>query len=147
MNNSDIQFDAKEVLSMFSLLTSKQQDKVYRTALKKASAILTKDTKARIKSSLGKVASVKNKRSGKSLLQGVKTKSVSPKATKIHIMGEFRLKWFEKGTQKRATKKNYNRGAMTKKYYFFRDAKASKETEIFNSIETLITESIQRIAK
>lgn len=147
MNNSDIQLDAKEVLSMFSQLTSKQQDKVYRDALKKASAILTKDTKARIKSSLGKVASVKNKRSGKSLLQGVKVKSVSPKVAKVHIMGEFRLKWFEKGTRQRATKKNYNRGAMDKQYYFFRDAKASKETEIFNSIETLIAESIQRIAK
>src|SRR5574344_1952910 len=118
MNNSDIQLDAKEVLSMFSQLTSKQQDKVYRDAL-------TKATKARIKSSLGKVASVKNKRSGKSLLQGVKVKSVSPKVAKVHIMGEFRLKWFEKGTRARATKKNYNRGAMDKQYYFFRDAKAS----------------------
>lgn len=65
---------------------------------------------------------------------------------KVHILGDFRLKFFEKGTTNRTLKKNgANRGAM-RAHYFFKTAKDNKEKEIFSSLDNLISTSINRVA-
>lgn len=77
-------------------------------------------------------------------------------------MGDFRLKFFEMGTRVRRTTGNNtasvrgrnpirrqraaaNRGSINA-VHFFRTAKSHKEGEIFNSMDNLISQSIQRIA-
>jgi hypothetical protein len=55
---------------------------------------------------------------GKNMEQLMKDKSKeNPLLFSIHIIGDFRLKWFEYGTIQRTTKKRYNanRGAIKPK--------------------------------
>ena len=48
-------------------------------------------------------------------------------------MGDFRLKFFEMGTDERSTKKGYNRGSQ-KKTPFFKPALDSTEEQVFETI-------------
>jgi len=73
---------------------------------------------------------------------------VDKKATeaKVHIMGDFRLKFFELGTTTRQLRKNgANRGRM-KAAHFFKTAKDKTERIIFDNINQMVEESITRIA-
>lgn len=144
MSNS-VTVDAKQVIQMFRDLDHREQKKVYRTALRKASNILIKETRSNLRNIVkGKITNRK-KGSKRSLSTGIRS-SIDREATQasVHIMGEYRLKWFEKGTSLRKTRKGYNRGAM-KATNFFRDARQSTEKEVFSSIERLITDSIIRV--
>lgn len=70
-------------------------------------------------------------------------------------MGDFRLKFFELGTQERHTKSakssaGYRRGkgrrtGRIKPLYFFKRAKNTTEPIIFNNINRRISESIYKI--
>ena len=87
-------------------------------------------------------------RKSKTLGSGIKLK-VDKKATeaKVHIMGDFRLKFFELGTTTRRLRKNgANRGRMNASH-FFRTAKDNKERAIFDNINQMVEESITRISK
>ena len=144
MSNS-VTVDAKQVIQMFRDLDHREQKKVYKTALRKAAGILIKETRSNLRNIVkGKITN-KKKDYKRTLSTGIRS-SVDREGTQasVHIMGEYRLKWFEKGTNLRRTNKGYNRGAM-KAHYFFRDAQRSTEKEVFSSIERLITDSIIRI--
>lgn len=146
MNDNSFQVETKDVLNKFAELTGKQQKNVYRNALRKSSRILVSESKNQLRVIVGSKINDKNKWNGKTFGSGIKFK-VNREATeaKVHIMGDFRLKFFEKGTVVRTLRKNKaNRGSMTA-YYFFRQAKSNKEKEIFDSMDNLITESINRI--
>ena len=62
---------------------------------------------------------------------------------KVHIMKEFRLKWFEKGTGMRRTKKGANRGSISPKW-FFRSAVDAKAKEAEQNLDKNISESIMK---
>ena len=105
---------------------------MYKNALRKAGRILQKETKTQLRSVVGKAINHKNRWNGKTLGNGVKMK-VDKEATeaKVHIMGDFRLKFFEMGTSARQLRKNgANRGRMNASH-FFRTAKDNKERAIF----------------
>lgn len=141
-----IEVDSRQVLRTFSDLTSKQQKKVYRDSLRKAANILTKETRKNLKGVVKSITS-KNRWNGKTLSSGVKVK-VDREATeaKVHIMGDFRLKFLELGTSPRYLRKNNAYRGKNTASYFFRRAKNSKEGEVFNKLDNLITQSIQRVA-
>lgn len=146
MSNFNIEVDSKEVIAAFERLADTDMKKVWRSTLRKASKPLVQETKKQLILALGKIATRKSAKWGKSLRQGVKASFRKDKNTaKVHIMGDFRLKWFEKGTKKRYTKKGgYNRGFM-KPINFFKKARNNKEQEVYNTIEQhLITEIIKR---
>lgn len=144
MSNT-VTVDAKEVINMFTELTSKQQREVYRKALRKASSILIRQTRTNLKSVIKGSITAISKKTGKSLSSGIKA-SINKDATQstVHIMGDFRLKFFELGTNIRKTRKGYNRGKINDKYYF-RTAKSTVESEVFSNMEQIITESIIRV--
>lgn len=145
--NNGVTVDASQVLRMFSELNSRQQKNVYKNALRKAGRILQKETKTQLRSVVGKAINHKNRWNGKTLGNGVKMK-VDKEATeaKVHIMGDFRLKFFEMGTSARQLRKNgANRGRMNASH-FFRTAKYNKERAIFDNINQMVEESITRIA-
>lgn len=157
-----IEVDAKEVLGLFADLNSRQQKQVYRNALRRAANVLVKETRTQLKSKLGRKANSKNWWNGKTLVSGIKSNADRQgKEAKIHIMGDFRLKFFEMGTSNRKTtgnnsasvrgktpirrqKKSANRGRINS-MRFFSTAKQNKEKEIFDSLDKLISESIQRV--
>lgn len=130
---------------MFKELEPKHQKQVHRQALRKASNILIKQTKLNLKSFIKSSITKKSTKTGKSLQSGIKA-SINKDATQstVHIMGDFRLKFFEKGTNIRKTKKGYNRGNIQARY-FFKSAQSATESEVFSSMEQLITESIIRV--
>lgn len=145
MNNLEV--DARQVINLFSDLTSRQQMQAKRNALRQASRILVNETKKQLRRVIGKAINHRNRWNGKTLGSGIKS-NASREGTeaKVHIMGDFRLKFFEKGTAIRRLRRNgANRGRINASY-FFRTAKQNKEREIFNTLDNLLSQSIQRIA-
>lgn len=161
MNNLEV--DVRDVTSMFADLTSRQQRQVYRNALRKSASILVQETKRQLRHTLGRAANSRNWWNRKTLISGVKSNADrNGEEAKVHIMGDFRLKFFEMGTRVRRTTGNNtasvrgrnpirrqrvasNRGSINA-VHFFRTAKANKEREIFDNMDNLISQSIQRIA-
>ena len=81
---------------------------------------------------------------GKPITQGVKlTTEKAYNEVKVHIMGDFRLKFFEKGTKERLTKKGASRGSI-KPLYFFRTARQN-ESEIDSAIFRSLDEQLNKI--
>ena len=156
-----IEFDDSQVLNLFAALSGKDQTKAMKTALRKAAQILIKKTKSNLKN-IVKNSTKKSTKYGKALQSGIKAK-VNKDGTeaKVHIMGDFRLKFFETGTKDRYTRghkitgyegrhlkrsgKGGFRGAITGKN-FFKSAQKESESQVFSSIDTLLSESIQKIA-
>ena len=71
MNN--IEVDARQVVSMFADLTSRQQRQVYRSALRKGAGILVGETKRQLRQTLGRAASSRNWWNGRTLVSGIKS--------------------------------------------------------------------------
>lgn len=157
-----IEIDDSQVLQLFAKLTGKEQTKAMKTALRKSAQILIKQTKSNLKSVVNN-STKKSAKYGKSLQSGIKYK-VNKDGTeaKVHIMGDFRLKFFEDGTKARYTQghriigysgkslkrsgKGGYKGSIIGKY-FFKSAQRRSESQVFSSIDRLLTESIQKITK
>ena len=141
-----IEVDAKDVLNLFSELNSRQQKQAVRNALRRSANIVVKEAKKNLKSHLGYVVNHRNRWNGKTLQSGIKaTIKKNLDQITIHIMGDFRLKFFEKGTKVRKLKKNgANRGKI-QALFFFKDAKINKEKEVISTMDRMFQESVQKI--
>ena len=136
MNNLEV--DSRQAINLFSELNSRQQRQVYRNALRRAAGILSRETKKQLKDVVGSAVNHRNRWNNKTLASGIRVKA------EVHIMGDFRLKFFELGTTERRLRRNgANRGRINASY-FFRTAKQNKEQEVFDTLDSLITQSIQR---
>lgn len=148
-----IEVEDKYVLDLFARLNSKKQKKVFKATLKKSANILIKETRYQLKKIVGKITNkhyYANKKKTYSLSKGVATNKGNDQSIKVHILGDFRLKFFEKGTKKRYTKSKYGKlhyvGKITAKF-FFRTAQRLKEKEVFQSMNKLLSEQIMKIYK
>lgn len=139
--------DAKQVLQMFAELDSKRQKKVHRDALKKATGILLKEVRKNFRTVVKKPNS-RNRWNGKTFSSGIKS-SINKEVTegKVHILGDFRLKFFELGTKTRYKKQTKGRPSTgsIKATNFFKKAREAKESEISNSMNNIITQSILKV--
>lgn len=137
--------DASSVLKMFAELDSKKQKKVHRTALKTATNILVREARKNFRKVVKKPNS-RNKWNGKTFSSGIKS-SVNKEATegKVHILGDFRLKFFEMGTKERKKRKTGASTGRIEPSYFFKKAREAKESEISNSMNNIITKSILKV--
>lgn len=163
MNNVEI--DSKEVLNLFSNLSSKKQYSVYRKALTEGAKMLQSEGKRQLRAKIGRAASHRNWWNGKSLQTGIKVspqRDVEKDGVKVHIMGDFRLKFFEMGTSGRHTtgnhsgavkghtpsyriKKPHSTGSI-RRTDFFAKAQSAKEKEIFDTMDSLILKNIEKVA-
>ena len=149
MINGSVTVDDKEVIKALSNLSFKQMNKAYRNGMKKSLDPILKQTKRNLRNSgirnVNKPYIGKNGKKYISMLQGVKTSvyigDTEDSYGKVHIMKEFRLKWFEKGTQLRKTRKGYNRGSIKPKW-FFATAVRQKQNEAINNLDENIRNSI-----
>lgn len=151
MNN--IEIDASQVEAMFSEFDSKKRKNVYRTATRNALNIIKKETLSNLKGIIRPRMIGKKDKWGNSFRNGIVTKVYKDaKSGVIHIMKNFKMKFFEMGTKEReattyngkALYKNRRTGSI-KASHFFKRAKENKEGEVFNSIDRLISESIKKI--
>lgn len=144
-----IEVDAKDVLTLFAKLSPKKQKQVYRNVMKKGAVILQNETKSQLKRTGIKGVSRRPKKANwKPMISGIKYRvRKNGEEAKVHIMGEFRLKFFEMGTNIRLTKKGISRGRIKQAYKFFAKSKEAKEREIFDGMNKLLSQSIQKVAK
>lgn len=152
MNTNSATFDASQVINLFDELTSKERVKSFKMALRKAANILKKQAVANLRTVVKKVNS-KNKWNGKTLQSGIKISVAKDgQSAKVHIMGDFRLKFFEMGTAERYDKtkggkvlqKTRSTG-LIQASNFFKNAKAASENDVFNSIEQDLVDAITKI--
>ena len=149
MINGSVTVDDKEVIKALSNLSFKQMNKAYRNGMKKSLDPILKQTKQNLRNSgirnVNKPYIGKNGKKYISMLQGVKTSvyigDTEDSYGKVHIMKEFRLKWFEKGTSIRKTRKGYNRGSIKPKW-FFATAVRQRQNEAVNNLDENIRNSI-----
>ena len=136
-----------DVLKLFAELNPKKQIQVYRTAHRRAANILVREARKQLRLVLGNKVNSRNKWNGKTLQSGIKARTNrAGTETKIHIMGDFRLKFFEMGTGYRKHKKTGKPTGRIKRTNFFTKAMKITEDIIFNQIDNTIEESIIRIA-
>ena len=144
-----VKVDDREVIKALSKLSFKQMNKAYREGMKKALDPILKQTKINLRNSgirnVSKPYTGKNGRKYLSMIQGVKTSvyigDTEDSYGKVHIMKEFRLKWFEKGTSIRKTRKGYNRGSIKPKW-FFANAVSQMSKQAAESLDENIRNSI-----
>ena len=146
-----VQIDDRQVMIALGNLDNKKMNKAYKNALLKSVEPIKKQTKLNLRKS--GIKNVGKKYIGKygkvygSMISGIKSSvdvsSAGNEWAKVHIMGEFRLKWFEKGTALRKTDKGWNRGSISPKW-FFRSAVMQKSKESQDMLEDNIKESILR---
>ena len=117
--------------------------KVMNVALSAAASRLKKDTISKLRQKLGSVADTPSKKYGFKLTDGVRMKK-SVYDINVNIMGDYRLKWYENGTQPRQTKEGYNRGSM-KAINFFSEARAA--TPVDDIIRKSITAFMDKLKK
>lgn len=159
----------KKLVDLFNDLDGKEMEKARRSALRKAGNILKKETKKNLSQSV-RNSYVKNPKYGKSLQSGVINKTTKENGVLtsiVHIMGDFRLKFFEKGTKERyigkkeakannkkwdaekikkdpIKSKTYKRGRI-KPTHFFAKARTAKEKEVFDSMNKILRQTINKI--
>ena len=144
-----INVDDKEVIQALSRLSFRQMNKAYREGMKKSLDPILKQTKINLRKSgiknVNKPYIGKNGKKYPSMIQGVKTSvyvgDTEDSYGKVHIMKEFRLKWFEKGTQLRKTSKGWNRGSIKPKW-FFASAVSQRSKEAVSNLDENIRNSI-----
>ena len=144
MNNVSV--DASAVRNLFQALDEESRKRILFTALKAGGEKLLSETKVQLRSKLGSGATSPNRWNGKTMESGIRLKADKDYCeVDVNVMGDFRLKFFEKGTKLRQTKKKANRGSIKGLYFFM--AARSKADEITTIINSSLAESLKRISK
>jgi len=107
----------ENISQVLTTLSSKEINKGINKALKKIGALVQKEAKGELKRKVKITGKSYNSRKYGKMDKGIKT-SVDGDEVKIHIMGDYRLKFIEAGTVSRKTKKGWNRGTMPTKPFF-----------------------------
>lgn len=135
------------VQNLFRALDDDSRRRILLTALKAGGQKLLKETKIQLRAKLGAGASTPNRWNGKTMESGVKLKVLKDYCeVDVNIMGDFRLKFFEKGTKLRRTRKTKANRGQIRGLNFFQAARA-KEAEITSAINNSIAESLKKIVK
>lgn len=148
--------NADKVYEQFLELTTKEMKKALKQGVTKAANQLRTATKKSLKQALPK-SNVKGRYNDKLVDAVMRSKVTEDKqheiSTKVHIMGNrnagsgtFRLRFFEKGTGLRKTRKGYNRG-MIKGLFFFQSANTAFQSDYNNILNDEIAKAIDKINK
>jgi hypothetical protein len=121
---SEFRIDANDVLRVFASLGVQDMQRVHKAAFRASARVLVKEARLKLAAVTGRSRSTRTAdRKGWSRLKGSKKVgalndgvryyvSRDNDFAKVHIMGDFRLKWFEMGTAYRETRKGQSRGKM-----------------------------------
>lgn len=155
MSNANLQIDSKEVISMLVGLDQKLRNKAYRNGLRYSLNIVKKETIKNLRARVGKGVTRHKNQNGKTLESGVKIKVYKDlTGGNVHILSDYKLRWFENGTEPRYNNQKKTTFKLLKKkrytgrmqaLHFFKDAYTSKEREVFSTLEKNIASAIQKI--
>lgn len=142
---SNVTVDDSKLQNLFRALDSDRRKQILFSALKAGGQNLMQETKSQLRSKLGSGASTPNRWNGKTMESGIRLKADKDYCeVAVNVMGDFRLKFFERGTKLRQTKKKANRGSI-KALYFFQSAR-QKADDVTGIINNSIAESLRRIS-
>lgn len=140
---SNVQVDDTSVQNLFNALDDNSRKNILFTALRKGGRKLASQTRTQLKAKLGAGATSLNRWNGKTMESGIKLKADKDYCeVSVSIMGDFRLKFFEKGTRQRSLRRGgANRGSI-KPLNFFREARQMNIDDVINNS---LNESLSRI--
>lgn len=159
--SENVTVNMESLKAMLSELEPKHMKKVRREVLKKSASKLVTATRKNLKS-VTKHANGRNWWNNKTLQSGVRYRiNQDVSEAKIHIMGDYRLIFLEKGTALRYTtghssksvrgkkpshrqKRKAYRGKINAKW-FFKNAREQKSKEIESEINLEISKAIEKI--
>lgn len=140
MSSVNMSVDDADLQRALSSLDSRNHKIAIRKALIKGANLAKREVKKDLKHILNPLRKKSKYKNGQDKADITKGITVSGKrndpfedGVKLHIMGDYRLKFFEMGTNERSTKKGYNRG-VHKKTPFFKPALDSCEEQVFETI-------------
>lgn len=152
MNNGGITVDDAQVRKALANLDLKSMNRAYKKGLQDALKPLRTQTIRNLRSS--GIKNVNRKYVGKggrtynSMVGGVKStihntggRMAEDMYGNVHIMGDFRLKWFEMGTSLRKTRKGGNRGSI-RKYSFFEQAVTQTSGQVTDILDEQLKKAI-----
>lgn len=119
--SESITVDSKEFLRNLNRLSSKNHKRAIRKSLIEGAKVTVKEARRGLRMAVGKTAFKKSKKTGKSIASGIRysaQKNILDNGVKVHIMKDFRLRFYEKGTVDRHTKRGYDRGKIAKTNFF-----------------------------
>ena len=137
-----INIDDSQVQDLFNALDGDTCKDILFKALRKGGKQLSDQTKLQLRAS-GIKTNTPNRWNGKTMESGIRLKADKDYCeVSVSILGDFRLKFFEKGTaQRRLRRGGANRGSI-RPLYFFREA---RQQDIDETINNSITESLRQI--
>lgn len=143
--------DTTQFKIILDRLTPKEYKTAFRKSIREALNILRKKAIANLKGVTTKID--KKDQYNNTLRKGIKLK-VYPEDLEgiVHIMGNFKLKWFQNGTVDRYAKKYKGKPMKRKRFTgkidaskFFTNAKSQTESAVFNKLNERIQQNIIKI--
>ena len=143
--------DTKQFKIILDRLTPKEYKTAFRKSIREALNILRKKAIANLKGVTTKID--KKDQYNNTLRKGIQLK-VYPEELEgiVHIMGNFKLKWFQNGTVDRYAKKYRGKPMKRKRFTgkidaskFFTNAKSETESAVFNKLNERIQQNIIKI--
>lgn len=96
--------ERQQVDELLTKLSTERRSQIMFSALKKGGKALQQETKVQLRQSVANTHTP-NRWNGKTLEDGIRVKANTVyQEVMVHILGDFRLKFFEKGTKDRYTK-------------------------------------------
>lgn len=143
--------DTTQFKIILDRLTPKEYKTAFRKSIREALNILRKKAIANLKGVTTKID--KKDQYNNTLRKGIKLK-VYPEELEgiVHIMGNFKLKWFQNGTVDRYAKRYRGKPMKRKRFTgkidaskFFTNAKSQTESAVFNKLNERIQQNIIKI--
>lgn len=143
--------DTKQFKIILDRLTPKEYKTAFRKSIREALNILRKKAISNLKGVTTKID--KKDQYNNTLRKGIQLK-VYPEELEgiVHIMGNFKLKWFQNGTVDRYAKRYRGKPMKRKRFTgkidaskFFTNAKSQTESAVFNKLNERIQQNIIKI--
>ncbi len=144
--------DVSVILSKFESLDVKHMTKVHKAAFSNANKVLVKEARLQLqgvtaRATTGWTARKKGWSKVSSLDRGIRSKvSANGDRGMVHIMGDFRLKWFELGTGDRYRRGDIYTGRMSARP-FFAKAVNTAESAMADAFESTVVKAVERRVK
>lgn len=130
MDSTQIYIDDSNFVAFVDGMKSKRVRNIEKQSLKKSASLMRKEAVASLRRVMGKVLAKSKFKNDwyKGIRQSVQETKQGELFWQVHILGWYKLKWFEKGTNLRVTKKKGKRRGQIQPLWFFKAAAdANKE--------------------
>ena len=140
--------DTSVILGKFAQLGVNQMVRVHKAAFANENKVLVKEARLQLsgvtaRSKTGYSARRKGWTKESTLERGIRSKvDANGERGMVHIMGDFRLKWFEMGTEDRFTREDVYKGRMRATRFFAHSVSTAK-----NAMEDAFCKTVARAVK